>query len=140
MLTVVLCISPYLVNTAGIYILAMNKRPNPDNNTPPKSSKEKKSKSGDTEDTDKLICDRCSVGVDQLVQCERCDMWLCTSCEGVPPEVINMIGNYSELRIHWFCKHCDELALKAIRNLMLLICHLKPPTQSPLTHHLSLQT
>jgi len=48
-------------------------------------------------DTDEYVCDRCTDSVEDLIQCKRCEMWLCSKCETVPPEVI---GKHSELRVH----------------------------------------
>ena len=45
-------------------------------------------------------------------------MWLCSGCEKVPPEAIRFIGKYSELRVHWFCKMCDKLAIDAVISHM----------------------
>jgi len=70
-------------------------------NTPPQVGNEKRNKP----EEDGVVADcRCTDIVEQLVQCEWCEMWLCSECEKVPPKMIDFIGKYCKLRIHWFCK------------------------------------
>ena len=101
-----------------IWSIPAKKRSQPEHNTPPHKGKEKKNKLSDdiskAEDEEELHCDRCTEKVENLVQCERCDMWLCANCEKISPEAIHLIGRFSESRIHWFCKICDKLALNAV--------------------------
>lgn len=101
------------------------KRNVPDHDTPPKEGKEKKAKSfegdatSDTDDNDEgelVYCDRCTDQCDQLIQCERCEMWLCSNCEKVPDEVITLIGKFCEFRVHWYCKICEKPAVQAVRS------------------------
>jgi len=54
--------------------------------------------------------------VDQLIQCERCEMWLCNICEEIPDQVMSFIGKCSKFRDHWYCKRCDKPALHAVRT------------------------
>ena len=37
---------------------------------------------------EEYFCDRYTEAVDDLVQCKRCGMWLCSGCEKMSPEVI----------------------------------------------------
>ena len=99
------------------------KRNHPEHNTPPKEKNEKKNKPNysDTREledtaTHYYICDRCTDYVEDLIQCERCEMWLCAKCEKVPPELIHHVSQYCELRVHWFCKVCDKLALHSVQT------------------------
>jgi len=94
------------------------KRRNPEHNTPPHKGPEKKNKLEHTVHVEEMefYCDRCTSKVDDLVQCERCEMWLCGGCEKISADVINLIGSFSESRIHWFCRICDKLAMKAVKT------------------------
>ena len=106
----------------------MPKRLVPDHNTPPHKGVEKKNKQADQENEqvegeeneevaeEEYICDRCTDKVEVLIQCERCEMWLCAGCEKVSPEAINFIGKYCEFCVHWFCKICDKLAMNAVKS------------------------
>ena len=92
----------------------------------PKGGKEKNSKTktstepypkkggkpqGDLTDPETLYCDRCTSDVERLIQCEKCEMYLCSSCEKIPESVMATIGEYSQ--IHWFCMYCDTLVCKS---------------------------
>ena len=93
------------------------KRPQPEHNTPPHKNTEKKNKpSNKDKDEENLYCDRCTEMANDLVQCERCDMWLCADCEKISPEAIHSIGIFSECRVHWFCRACDKLAINAVKS------------------------
>jgi len=102
-----------------------NKRKLPEHNTPPNKGKEKKTKENETNGADpeeevssaeEIYCDRCTEKVDQLIQCERCEMWLCNICEGIPDEVISFASEFYEFRLHWYCKICDKAAVYAART------------------------
>ena len=104
-----------------------SKRNYPEHNTPPQQDNNKKNKPNDfklqeLEDLDsttlQYICDKCTNSVDNIVQCEWCEMWLCSDCEKVPLEVIRFTGKYSELRVHWFCTICGKLAIDAVTSHM----------------------
>ena len=96
------------------------KRSQPEHNTPPHKDTGKKNKPSDNVpkevEQEEYFCDRCTEAVDDLVQCERCEMWLCAGCEKMSPEVINFIGEYNEFRVHWFCKICDKNAINAAKS------------------------
>ena len=89
----------------------------PKHNTPPHKDTGKKNKPHENVakevEQEEYFCDSCTEAVDDLVQCERCDMWL---CEKMSPEVINYIGEYSEFRAHWFCKICDKNVVNAAKS------------------------
>ena len=53
-------------------------------------------------------------------------MWLCSKCEKVPSEVIHCIRQYSELRVHWFCKLCDNFRLT-------VTCHMSSSSTKEIT-------
>jgi len=94
------------------------KRSEPEHNTPPHKGTEKRNKSGEStaQEVEEYVCDRCTDIVDVLIQCERCEMWLCAGCEKLSPEVISFIGEHSESRVHWFCMICDKLAINAVKS------------------------
>jgi len=48
-----------------------------------------------------------------LIQCERCEMWLCKICEKIPHQVITLIDECSEIRVHWYCRRCDKPTVHA---------------------------
>ena len=66
---------------------------------------------GDSQE-ESLFCDRCTSAVDQLIQCEKCEMYLCAVCEKIPESVMKIVGDYNQ--IHWFCQQCDTLISKII--------------------------
>ena len=70
----------------------------------------RKGEKPDGEDT--LYCDRCTSAVEQLIQCEKCEMYLCSGCEKVPENVMIIVGEYNQM--HWFCQYCDPLVSKAL--------------------------
>ena len=83
------------------------KRNHPERNIPSKEKNEKKNKpiylyTQELEDstTCYYVCDRCTDNVEDLVQCECCEMWLCSKCKKVPLKVIHHVGPYCELRVH----------------------------------------
>ena len=87
-----------------------------DKNPKAKGSAEPYPKKGRKTDGDSqeesLYCDRCTSAVDQLIQCEKCKMYLCAACEKIPENVMTTVGEYNQ--IHWFCQYCDVLVSKAI--------------------------
>ena len=62
--------------------------------TPP--TQKHKEKEGDEDEDEECHCDRCTEKVEDLVQCERCEMWLCAECEKISLESIHFIGKFSE--------------------------------------------
>ena len=62
-----------------------------------------------------LVCDKCTATVDQLIQCERCQVWYCSQCENVPVKLMELLDEFKD-EVHWFCHYCKTLALEAIRN------------------------
>lgn len=40
-------------------------------------------------DSKALYCDKCSQSVDQLIQCESCEVWFCGACESVPAQILD---------------------------------------------------
>jgi len=93
------------------------KRNCPKHSAPSQQIREKNNKSIAQElesgDVDEYICDRCTESVEDFIHYKRCEMWLCSKCQMVPSEVIS---KHSELRVHWFCKLCDKLALNSVKN------------------------
>ena len=73
----------FLFTEGIIWSMPAKKWSQPEHSTPPHKGKEKKSKLSDdiseAEDEEELYCDWCTEKVEDLVQCERCDMWLCAN-------------------------------------------------------------
>ena len=67
---------------------------------------------GSTEDS--LVCDVCTDMADHLIMCDRCEIWFCYRCAQVDVGLINVLVEFKEL--HWFCKKCDEIAIRAIQS------------------------
>ena len=66
----------------------------------------------DSPDTEsQLCCDRCTSAVERLIQCEKCEMFLCSGCEKIPESVMAIIGEYTQ--VHWFYQYCDMLVRRA---------------------------
>ena len=113
----------------------MEKHHASDHDTLPKEGKEKKAKSckgkttSDTNDNDKdelAYCYRCTEQVDQLIiQCERCEMWLCSNCEKVPDEAISLIGKFCEFRVHWYCKFVTNQLFRPYVAIATWLTHLE---------------
>ena len=72
-----------------------------------------KKSSGDQEQDkeDVLLCDRCKLQVDQVIQCEHCELWFCATCESIPAYVMDIITAHKQ--IHWFCKGCDAKVINS---------------------------
>ena len=63
-----------------------------------------KKSSGDQEHDkeDALLCDSCKLQVDQVIQCEHCELWFCATCESIPAYVMDIIS---------YCTQADTLVL-----------------------------
>ena len=51
---------------------------------------------------------------DHLIMCDRCEIWYCYKCAMVNVRLIDVLVEFKEL--HWFCKKCDETAVRAINS------------------------
>ena len=60
-------------------------------------------------------CDKCSQSVDQLIQCESCEVWFCGACESIPAHTMEIIIAYNQ--VHWFCHACNAQADQLIQKL-----------------------
>lgn len=49
-----------------------------------------------------------------LIQCERCQKWICRKCADISHEEFVVISHNG--RFHWFCDDCDLLAMAAVEN------------------------
>ena len=63
---------------------------------------------------DALLCDSCKLQVDQMIQCEHCELWFCATCESIPAYVMDIITAHKQ--IHWFCKGCDVKATNSLKH------------------------
>ena len=70
-----------------------------------------------TDCTDELICTACDTlytkDDDKLIECERCERWICLDCSGMSEEHYNLLNDskYGEF-LHWFCQQCNQQAMK----------------------------
>ena len=59
-----------------------------------------------------IVINVATSAVNQLIQCEKCEMYLCAVCEKIPESRMKIVGDYSQ--IHWFCHYCDTQISKVI--------------------------
>ena len=70
--------------------------------------------SSDSEE-DNYPCDKCGKAESEyLIQCERCNQWVCTTCGNTEAEMINLLSKWKQL--HWFCSSCETIALGAVKD------------------------
>ena len=71
-----------------------------------KATNKEKSSEGST---DQLSESECAIGKSEsdacLVQCEKCNLWLCCDCQSISPNMLKAIKQFQSL--HWFCKSCE---------------------------------
>ena len=63
-------------------------------------------------------CGQCTKHVgekDNGIQCELCESWFHTACEGVSDEMYKLVGKNEAL--HWFCKKCNSNAMKMLKEI-----------------------
>ena len=77
-------------------------------------SVKKKSSNSQQQDKDVLICEKCKESVDQVIQCENCELEFCASCENIPTYVMDIIMTHNQ--IHWFCKDCSAKVVHVQKN------------------------
>ena len=75
----------------------------------------KKSSDSQQQDMDVLSCDKCKESVDQVIQCENCELEYCATCESIPTYVMDIITSHKQ--IHWFCHDCDTKMMYVPKNL-----------------------
>ena len=64
---------------------------------------------GNSDSDQEYPCDSCNqVGIDQLIQCERCEKWLCCKCQRIPKAMVTAIQKWK--RLHWYCLECEDAA------------------------------
>ena len=66
-------------------------------------------------DAERLICEKCTNFVDNVIQCEHCMHWYCSKCIGLPSSVMDIIFMHKQL--HWFCEACGKMAMDTILRL-----------------------
>ena len=66
-------------------------------------------------DAERLICEKCTNCVDNVIQCEHCVYWYCSKCIGLPSSVMDII--FMQKQLHWFCEACDKMAMDTILRL-----------------------
>ena len=79
-----------------------------------------RAKSDKTLDT--ATCTKCQTiftdDNDQLLQCDRCDGWVCRQCLGINEKEYKFLHNRPDL--HWYCLSCQEPALQAVQSEKLI--------------------
>ena len=69
-----------------------------------------------------LTCKECGTVFtdddDQVLQCERCDYWFCLPCTRpiITPEHYVLLNSEVGAAIHWYCHHCNENAVRAVKT------------------------
>ena len=48
------------------------------------------------------------------MQCERCDVWLCTECLKMDDALYESINKRPDM--HWYCKDCERKAVEAVKT------------------------
>ena len=60
-------------------------------------------------------CDGCGKAeAEYLIQCERCDKWICNTCESIDEDMMELLKEWKQL--HWFCSTCEETAMGAVKD------------------------
>ncbi len=72
-------------------------------------------------DTKELTCKSCNTffcdDQDKLIECERCEKWICLKCSGLTEGQYEAMNDESlGCMLHWFCITCTELAVKAVKT------------------------
>eukprot|EP00794_Sanderia_malayensis_P010395 gene10395-11479_t len=64
------------------------------------------------------ICERTFIDEDdELLECERCQEWICRECAGLSVQQYSLINEAGiGLHFHWYCHTCKDAALKAVRT------------------------
>ena len=52
---------------------------------------------------------------DKLLQCDRCDFGVCLSCSMMSSVLYDLMNKNSQ-GVHWFCKECDNQAIKDVQT------------------------
>ena len=79
-----------------------------------------KSTTGDDDsDSDTLTCKLCkkefTSDEDKLIECERCDHWVCLVCSQLSLDEYKVCAKEDSM-IHWFCIDCNTAALTAVKT------------------------
>ena len=59
-------------------------------------------------------CDKCEGTIDNLLQCESCNLWFCGTCSKIPEEALSIIGEINN--INWLCQSCEPGVLDFIKK------------------------
>ena len=52
-------------------------------------------------------CTKVVMSRDNGLQCELCEMWFHSACEGIDDEVYKVLCKSES--VHWFCKKCNTV-------------------------------
>lgn len=69
---------------------------------------------------EELTCEQCKVIFkdedDQLMCCDRCDLWTCLDCTDLNESHYNVFNSEQGCKLRWFCASCDTTAMKAVKT------------------------
>ena len=70
---------------------------------------------------DVLKCESCQESFsdenDQLIECDRCELWFCLSCTGMDPKHYELLNDKTLAKnFLWMCGNCKAPALKAVKT------------------------
>ena len=76
-----------------------------------------KKKSQGSEGTVRDICNTCNIDIDNglMIECDRCEKWICKDCTGLNDEVFNFYDKNPGVSI-WYCPPCRASAMKAVKS------------------------
>jgi len=57
---------------------------------------------------------------DRLVECERCDEWICLKCSGLTEAAYEVVNSDDKSLLHWFCPECNAEAISAVKTSQLI--------------------
>ena len=70
----------------------------------------------DHEDESEATCKICkktfTEKTDQLIRCERCNVWTCRACAKLTEDQYKFMTERHDL--HWFCNNCEQPAMSAV--------------------------
>ncbi len=80
--------------------------------------KEKHAASEENSDTGTQLCKVCErifIQEDELLQCERCDQWLCYNCSQLKQTEFEFLSQHQSSLLYC-CTTCREYAISAIKS------------------------
>ena len=66
-----------------------------------------------------LICKICDQSFtsydDKLIECERCEMWVCKECAKLSETEYQILAKTNS-KMHWYCEDCTASAMAAVKS------------------------